>query len=463
MAPNTTLRAAVFKGGSYLLMRHIISIALKLIGVLVITRLIHPAEYASYISAANIYQYVIVLGELGVGVFLLRQPGEVSEQTFGTAYTLLLSIAVGMIIVVELAAATLADWINVPGFAAALSLIVFAIPFHLLAVPATVRLERALDYRSVALVEFVGQLVYYALAIPLVLGGYGAISLVISFLVQEFAVFVLAHTAARRTPVIAWDRRTATTMLRYSISFSAGTWIWQLRLLVNPFIIGHYVGAGAVGVVGMTIGLLDMLTIIRVIAWRISVAVLARFQTDMGKLREAVTEGIQLQALAVGSILLGFAWAGHVIVPLLFGERWAPVMDVYPYLAVSYLTQALFGMHTSALSVLQKNGQIAVFHLVHIALFAIAVSLLAPAYGIVGYGLGELVALSSYVLVHRFLVRAIGSPDYQLPALWWTGLVIGMFWRQIGPWAIAVPFLVLLWPASVRRVIFFLDRAWKHL
>jgi len=433
--------------------RQVLSVCLKLIGVLLITRALGPSSYGAYVSAYNLYQYAIALGSAGIGVYLLRMQGEVSEAAYGTMYVLLAGLSVVLFAAMELGRGALGPWMGVDGFESVAAVIAYALPLQLLTIPANIRLERALNYKQIAFIEVAGQVAYYALAVLLVWFGAGPEALALALILQNGIGFVLGHAAAKAWPRPAFERTIAKDMVRYAVSFSAANWIWQLRMLLNPLIVGPALGAQAVGLVGMTIGLLEMLSIVKTIAWRLSVSMLGRFQDDAAKLRKAVTEGMELQVLAVGTILLGFGWTGGFLVPLVFGARWAPVMDVYPYLAVGYLAAAPFNMHSAALSVLNKNRALAIAFAIHVALFFAVASICVPRYGIVGYGMGEAAAILAYVAVHMALTREIGAPDYRLAALWWGAAAIGLFWQQLGLWTIAVPFAALLAPPSVRRVL----------
>lgn len=453
MASSASLRHAALKGGVYLMLRQVISIGLKFLGVMVITRALGPAAYGAYVSAFNVYQYTLAIGAAGVGVYLLRQEEEVREEAFSTAYSILTIMSLILAGGLELGRGWLADWVNVEGFAGVVSIIIIALPFQLIATPAYVRLERDLNYRAIALVETVSQVSFYVIAISLVWLQVGPRALAFGWVVQQVATCGLAHVLSRSYPRFGFDLPTARNIGKYAISFSAANWIWQLRMLINPMIVGPVLGAQAVGLVGMTIGLLEMLSIVKTIAWRLSVSVLGRVQSDVARLRAAVTEGMELQLLAVGSILLGFGWTGDFFVPLLFGERWAPVMEIYPYIAVGYLTAAPFNMHSATLSVINQNRSLAIAFAVHVPLFVVTAYFAVPTYGTIGYGYGEIAALPSYFIVHYFLARAIGSPDYRLSALWWSATVIGLFWKQLGIWAIAAPFIALVLPISVRRLM----------
>ncbi|SIR47432.1 oligosaccharide flippase family protein [Bosea sp. TND4EK4] len=451
-AAPSSLRRVVLTGGAYLMGRQVLSVCLKLIGVLLITRALGPSAYGAYVAAFALYQYAIALGSAGIGVYLLRMQGEVGEAAYGTMYVLLAGLAIILFAAIELGRRAFGHWMGVDGFESVAAIIAFALPLQLLTIPANVRLERALNYKPIALIEIVGQACYYAVALLLVWFQARPEALAISLIVQNAIVLVLSHVATRGWQRFAFDRSVARQMLRYAVSFSAANWIWQLRMLLNPMIVGPALGAQAVGLIGMAIGLLEMLSIVKTIAWRLSVSMLGRFQQDAAKLRRAVTEGMELQVLAVGAILLGFGWTGGVLVPLVFGARWAPVMDVYPYLAVGYLAAAPFNMHSAALSVLNRNKALAVAFAIHVALFASVAYLAVPRYGMIGYGMGEIAAILAYGAVHMALAREIGSPDYRLAAVWGGAAAIGLFWQQLGLWTVAMPFAALLAPISLRRL-----------
>lgn len=452
MTAPATLRQSAMRGGAYLIGRQMFAVILKLVGIYLITRILGPTQYGSFIASYNVYNYALLLGQAGVGVYLLRHDGTIPDAAMRSAYSMLLAMAVAMTLALEFSRPLMIEWTGIAGYGPVMTVMALALPFHLLAVPPSVVLERALEYRSVALIEIGGDVVYYGLAAVLVLSNVGPVSLGVALLMQRALFCILAHRLSRTSPKFGWDRARVRQMIAYAGTFSLANWIWQLRMLVNPFIVAPALGANAVGLIGMTIGILEMLSIIKTVAWRLSVSVLGRVQSDLEKLRRSVTEGMELQTLAVGAILLGFGWVGRFLVPVVFGARWAPVMEVYPYIALSYLTVATFNVHSAVMSVIDRNRDLAFCYGIHIVLFAGTAWYAVPRFGIAGYGIAEIAALPAYLFMHLRLARAIGSPDYRLTAWWWAACVVGLFWQQLGPWAIAVPFLALLPPASLRRI-----------
>ncbi|HEY4044238.1 MAG TPA: oligosaccharide flippase family protein [Rhodopila sp.] len=446
------LRQRVFAGGVHLIGRQLISMGLSVVGLLVITRMIGPAAYGPYVAALGICQYAQNLGQAGIGVYLIRTPREATRHTFDVATTLLLISAVGLVAILETSLGLITRWIPLPGLAPLLAVMLVSVVFQSLAVGASARLERSLNFRGVAMIELSGQFIYYGLALALVFAGLGVWSLATGWCLQQVFLCLAFHTAARYRPRLAWDTTIVRSILGYTLGYAASEWPWQLRSLVNPLIVGHFLPAEAVGQVGLAIRLLELLSFSKTVAYRLSIAVLARLQHEPARLVEAATDGMRLQTLALGPALIGFSWFGGILVALTFGARWDPVMQLYPYLALAYLTNAQFNLHASILYVLHRNRAVACFHIAHIVLFAGAASALVDRFGLVGYGYAELAGLLSYPILHRSVHRAIGSLDYRISTLWWVGIAIGLFWRQLGPWAIAPPVAALLCPPSLRQL-----------
>lgn len=447
-----SLRSRILEGGTMLMGRQLVSMALSLVGLLVITRIIGPAAYGPYVAALGICMYAQNLGQAGIGVYLVRTSSPLTKRTYDVATTLLLLSAGGLVLLLEAGLGLIAKWVPMPGLTPLLAVLLITVLLQTLTVVASARLERALDFRRVALIETAGQALYYAAALPLVFLGFGVWSLVTGWCLQQLFLCVGFHVAARYRPRLAWDRDIVRAMLGYTVGYAASDWLWQLRGLINPLIVGHFLPAEAVGQVGLAIRMLELLSFTKTIAYRLSVAVLAKVQHEPAKLVAAATDGMRLQTLALAPVLLGFSWFGGILLSLLFGQRWEPVMLIYPYLALSYLTNAQFNIHSSILYVLHRNWAVSWFHIVHIVLFAGTAWFAVARWGIVGYGYAEMAALLSYPVIHRSVRLAVGSPQYAMSAFWSVSVAIGLFWRELGLWAVAVPVLALLCPPSLRQL-----------
>ena len=131
--------------------------------------------------------------------------------------------------------------------------------------------------------------------------------------------------------------------------------------------------------------------------------------------------------MVVGPLLGGFGLVAPWIVPLLFGPEWLPMVEVYSFIALSYLSGAAFSLQSSALFVLRRIWKVAVVSLVHLVLFAGSALLLVPHLGIRGYGWAEVVALPSYILLLIWFQVYIGRPRYTQAGVWFTAWAIPLF------------------------------------
>lgn len=448
------LRQLVVRGGKYLVFRQGAGVLIGLVGILLLTRVIGPSQYGVYAGALAIVVFAAGIGRLGVEVFLVRREEPPDSAVYGQAFTLLLVSGLLLAGISLLSLPLLRAWTLSDGNVAPIRTLFLVVPLMLLHQPAFAVLERKLDFRTVAYVELAGQLSFYAVALPLALLGAGVWAPVAGFWVWQTCLLTGAYATARFRPRLVWSLPLIRELLSYGFRFSAASWLWELRMLVNPLIVGHFLGAASVGHVSLAMRFVEVLSVVRAATYRLSIAALARVQNDHARLRRIIEEAMTLQILgvapllAVGSVMLWF-------LPLILGEQWEPVRVIFPFLALSSLLNAVFNMHSSALYVLKRNKDVALFHLAYVALFAGSAFLLVPLVGAVGYGLGELVAVAAYFVIHRKLTRVVPL-TYRHTARWLFGLAPGMFAVLLPrPWAfiLAVPTVVLMLLPSSRRLL----------
>jgi O-antigen/teichoic acid export membrane protein len=448
----SALRRHIFSSGYTVALRLITTFALKLVGVLIISRILGPAGYGSYVAAYGVYMFALSVGLAGIPVFLTRREGALTSRQIGTATTFLFIASTLIVLLVEGLSGLLGAYANIPGFPEVLRIMAFALPLQALSMPAQALVERRLDLKGVAIIELSTLAGYYACALPLALAGVGPAALAYALVFQYWLAAPMAYAVARTWPRFGWDPLFVLAMTRFAGGFSAANFVLQLRALVNPFLVGPVLGATSVGVIGMTIGILEALTQIRTILWRIAAAAFAPFRADAQKLRRLIGEGMEIQILAIGALVLGFGWAGGLIVPSLFGARWLPIFRVYPYIALSYLLMSTFSMHTVALTLVNCNWLLAGFQGLNAFALAVIAWFAIRAFGVEGYGYAEVGALPTYWALHHVLVRRQIAPSFRPAAVWCMATAVGLFWRQLGPLAIAAPFAALLAPPSPARI-----------
>jgi len=440
------LRSQVLKGGVYLSVRQTLGITINVAGVLLLMRIIGPGDWGVYAAALGYFYILQLITQLGIPVYLVRAEDPEDRAVLNQAATVLLLLAaagavVGGLLLPLYEQATRLD-LRGPGYALLLGLPAA----NLAAVPLS-HLERTLDFKRIAWLELSGQAMFFVVAIAAAALGRGMWAPVLGWWAQQSVLTLFGLALARYAPRLAWNRSAIRDMLTYGTGYSASVWAYQLRRIVNPLVVGRYLGAEAVGIVSLCTQIVTHLGFASVATWRLAMAALSRVQSERDRLLKAINEGMHLQVLAVSPFLLGFAWTAPWLMPVLLGERWRAVGVIFPYIATIFLINSVFTMHSSAMYVLRNNLSVGVSHAVQfVALLATAV-LLVPRFGLDGYGLAEVSMIVGYVVLHGATVRVIGKPTYSHSLPLAVAASVAMFTHALG----ALPLLLLAGTLIVMR------------
>jgi O-antigen/teichoic acid export membrane protein len=456
ISTNTpSLRQRIIRGGVFLVGRSIFAGVIALINIVLITREIGPADYGVYITALGIVHYLSIVSRLGIDVYLIRREEEPVSDTYNQAFILLLPLSILIIALGHIILPLLETWLEDDRFVGPYRAMLLVLPAVALTSPALARLERELDYRSVAAIEVLGQMAFGIVAVTLAFRGAGVWAPVTGYIVWHTFRVLTAWTVAGLRPRLQWSPVLLGDMIRYGIAYSSSTWVWQLRSLVNPLVVGGALGPEAVALVGLAIKIAETLSFARRAAWRLALVAMARVQQDESRSSRLMNEAMFVQIMVLGPFLSGFALLGPWLLPLLYGPEWQRLFVIYPFVALGTLVNAVFNMHSSQLYVRKRNLDVTVFHLVHITLFAGTALLSVQQFGLIGYGYAEIIALCSYWVIHKQLLKFL-RPSYGSTFLWLGAYIPPLFAPLVDPARVLLlwlPFLaVALLPRSRRQV-----------
>lgn len=446
------LRTLVWRGGMTMAARQVAGMVISFAGLIVLARIIGPTAYGVYASAFALHTFLVVFFQWGTDVFLIRRPEDPTEVHVHQTLTLSLVLGgAGAVLAWPIGLAAQA-WIDAEGIATAVTVLFLGMPLQLAALVPSALLQRRMAYTAVAWAELSGQVVLYGVAVTAALAGLGLMAPLAGWWVQQVVMGAMLFALARYRPRLAWRWDLLREVVRYGLGYAASIWLWQLRTLVNPLIVARVLGPEAAASVAIAARLVEALSFMRVVLWRVTFPALGRLHAEPGRLARAVSEGTRLQVLAVGLPMVAFVAVAPWLVPLAFGRAWEPVVTVFPYLATVSLVVSLFSLHTSAFYVLGRNRPVAVFAAVYVTgLFGLA-AWLVPAQGLVGYGLAEVAVLITFIGLHAKARGTLGEVPIGLAMVWTAALIAPLFDRQMGIWAWAGPLFILLLPQTWREV-----------
>lgn len=441
-----TLRQTVLRGGTYLGVRQVVGLALSLATTAVVIRLIGPRAYGLFAGSLGILVFIQAISQLNISVYVVRSPNHSHDHQ---AATLILGSST-LSALICLLGVQVGGQIWLPGEATSVfSVLLLGLPLSAAYQIPQARVERDLGFTTVARIELLGQSVSAATSITSAVLGLGSWSPVLGWLAMQSTTAIAYLWRSPLLPRAIWDRRHVREILTYGFSYSGSLWIWNARTLINPIVVGYTLGAEAVGYTALCLRIVDALTFIRTASWRLSIAALARINDAPAKLRAIVEEGAILQLFAVAPALLAFSVLGPAVVSAVFGRRWDGVMLLYPYFAVAAMTNACFSLQSSALYVLRRNWDVAVFHAFYLAAFALgAIGFITLGFGIRSIGLAEFIALPTYIVLARAGHASFGRTIAPPLALWWLASCAALFWRELGWPFLLSPIVPLLVPST---------------
>ncbi|HSK25568.1 MAG TPA: oligosaccharide flippase family protein [Jiangellales bacterium] len=389
------------RGGAFLVAREGSGLAIRMTGLLVVTRLLGPESFGLYAGAAAIVAVVAFLAQLSSETYLVRRRDEPSDRVYDEAFTLLLvssavAVATGLL-VTTLLPGLLAD----PRMTRTLQVLLLGVPITVLWAPAQARLERAYRYRGLAALEVAGDLVLYGVAVGGILLGLGHWAMVLAAFAWRLLLLVGSMRLARYRPRLRWRRASARDQARYGIAYVVPVSVWMARSALNPVLVGHFVGTAAVGVVALSIQLVETMNAFTRVVWRVGSVGIGRLQHDTARLaalvRDSTAAVLGVQALTMLPLVALSPW----LVPLAFGAEWTAVVAVLPALCAAAMLAAPGLPGTIVLTTLDRMGLVARVQAVRLALLLGSAPPLLIALGAPGFGVAECVALLAQVLLLR--------------------------------------------------------------
>ncbi len=411
------LSPEVLRGGGYLAARYGLGMLISIGNMLVLTWWIGPHAYGVFVTVIGLVAFLANIARAGIDTYLVRLESNPSKDLYGAATGLILIISSSLALAGGLAIPFLARWYGSREFVAPYLVLLLSVPMIGLTGVPMAKLERELDFRVVAGIEFSGQALGLMVSIVLAFLHFGVWSPVGGQFSWQVFTFFAAWRAARLRPVPYLSTTQAGEMLRFGLGCTASLRVWQLRTLVNPLLVGRLAGIEAVAFVALALRIAESLGTFRLAAGRMAIATLARIQKYPHHFQSLLQRAMFLQLVTLGPLLCGFALMGPFIFHHIIGVRWLPSLRVYPFVAVGVLVNSIYNLQASALFVLEKQFVVMLAYSFHVATLALGTYLFVPRFGIVGYGWAELAACSAYLLIHGSVGRQFAISYHRIGPL----------------------------------------------
>jgi O-antigen/teichoic acid export membrane protein len=385
-----------------------VGMVIRLVGLILTLRLIGPAAYGIFTAAAAFTSIVTTVAQMGGEVFLIKMPGMPDRSQYDEVFTFILVTSI-LFTSLGLAATWVFSGLFRPvGVLLPLRVLLLAVPINVLWAPAQAKIERGFGYRTMGILELGGDFSLYATAVPLAFLGAGAWSLVVGYFVWQSWLLVGSYVFAGLRPRLHWSRSTARELTHFGFSYSMTTWISLLGGLVNPLVVGRFLGATGVGYVGFAQRLVGTIGFAQRGAYRLGLVAMSKVTDDQkDRLRRALEEGSELQLIALAIPFAIFGVLARQVIPLLFGHQWDPTIKLYTLMALVVVLGSSGLIQTTLMLSRGRNYTIALNSAIGTVVLAVSAVFLVKHFGINGFGYASLVALVSLAYLDRATRRFV--------------------------------------------------------
>lgn len=337
-ADNLTQR--VVSGASFTFLGIVLRTLITVGSMAILARLLTPADFGYLAMATVVTEFAAMLGSFGLTNILIQrrritrlQLDTIFWAAFGTGCALALlvfglSFAAGYLF----GDAVIGSLLRV----LCLNFIISA-----LGTVSEALLTRLMRFRVIFVIRVTAGAMRSAVAVICAWRGLEIWSLVAGSLTGPFVTLVLLGCVAGYVPRWRFSMPYLRLTLKTCGGYLGNAVLFYICMNIDLFLIGKQLGANALGYYQASRSLTDEVR--GRLAWplqRVLFPALSSIQNDLSRLQHSVLRAARLLAAILCPVGLGIAAAAPEIVPVLYGEKWLPMIPVLTMLGISIAARA---------------------------------------------------------------------------------------------------------------------------
>jgi lipopolysaccharide exporter len=410
-------RAAVggvaWVGTSYLITR-----ATLLVSTVILARALSPSDFGIYAVALAFITYAEVVNDLGVAQALILLPGDRRRNDAGLVVSF--SVSALLVAVAMIAAPFVARFFGQPTVGPILRVLSLSLLLRAWGQVPDAILIRDLRFKDRFRANAWRASIQGAVWIGLAIAGLGVWALVLGYLAgYSVGSAILWRYVDYRPGRSSWRVRWSTVrpLLTFSAPLVGSVLLLSLINDVDYLIVGRRLGTTALGYYTIAFRVPQMVISNSFLVFsQVLIPVLVRAGLDSARLRRGYLRTLRLQTTFGFSAAVGLAVVAPLLVPVLFGARWAPAIMPMVALSLYATVRSLAWGATDVYKAIGRPGLAFLSSLLWL-LALVPALLLGSRLGIEGVAWSQLgVALVASLVMHETAIRRMNLPHRKLPA-----------------------------------------------
>jgi O-antigen/teichoic acid export membrane protein len=298
---------------------------------LILAKLLDPISFGVVAMSSSFIVLLNVIAELGIGDSLVQR-ADLSAKDMDTAFWCALAMAVVCASCVWLAAPSIAKLYGQANVADILRALTPLFVFQALTIVPQAAMQRAYNFRSLALRALVGNIIGGAVGLSLAHHGAGPWSLVAQQLTNGAVGLLGLYVLSSWRPRMQWSRNSAEQILRFGLSVLTARVLNVAASKLDDLVVGLALGPAALGLYSIACRML--LALEQLFCQGVDSLALAWFSRasdNRGQMARLFLQASHISALlAAPAFIFASVMAPELILTLL-GERWkdsAPILQI---------------------------------------------------------------------------------------------------------------------------------------
>jgi PST family polysaccharide transporter len=330
LTPHVSIAKQAVRGAAWNLVGGVGSRVVALVGTLVLTRFVAPADYGEIAAASTAILTALTLTDASVGQSILAR--RVGPEVCFHAFVLHVGTALVAVLPVVLFAHPLGAWLDAPGMERFVPGLAIAWLLERVShVPGRV-LVRDMRFRTVALTRGVAELTFSGVSVALAPHIHGYALVVGNVVRYALIAAVYATRVGRREWFVPQPLRWSVfrDLLGYGLPLSIGNLATFASSNWDNLLVSRFFGTATLGVYRLSRNLAE--TPATNVAEQIGDVLLPSFaQMDLERRRSALVRSASIMALLTFPLSVGLAAVAPTLVHTVFDRRW---IDMAPMLAI---------------------------------------------------------------------------------------------------------------------------------
>lgn len=322
---------------------------------IVLARLLSPNDYGTIGMLSIFLSFAGVFVDSGFSRALIQKQ-EKNEYDYSTTFIFNIVVSVSVYLILFIASPAIARFYKTPELLSLQRVFFLVIIINSLYVVQNAKLQIEIDFKSIALINFISVVISGCIGIIAAMKGLEAWSLVIQTLSKYSVTTILYWIKCKWFPHTGFSRNSFKKLFGFGSKLLVSSLLATILNNINDLVIGKIYKPESLGFYSRAQQFPDMTSgTIASVLNNATFPLMASLQNEKEHLLSTFKRLIKLSSMLVFPAMIGIAVLSKQIILVLLGEKWLPSSSLLFWLSLSYLFTPLSILNMNILNAIGRS------------------------------------------------------------------------------------------------------------